>query len=128
MALLLQLWGYESTVVYEGKRAIELAAALRPNVVFLDIGLPDMDGCEVARHLRQMPETSKAHLIAVTGYGMEADIQRCKRAGINLHFLKPADPEIIRMVLELESKRDSRGGELLLLNMVNAPFGRWLGS
>ncbi len=100
MALLLELWGYESTVVYEGKHALAMVASVRPEVVFLDIGLPDVDGCEVARQLRRMPETKRSLLIAITGYGMEANILRCKKAGIDFHFVKPAEPDEIKRVVE----------------------------
>jgi CheY-like chemotaxis protein len=99
MELLLKLWGYQSTVAYDGKHALEMAMTLRPDVVFLDIGLPDMDGCEVARRLRRMPELTETLLVAITGYGRVADIQRCKEAGIDLHFLKPVDPNQLRQLL-----------------------------
>jgi two-component system CheB/CheR fusion protein len=100
MGLLLQLWGYNPTVVYDGKRAIEVAPTLCPDVVLLDIGLPDLNGYEVARQLRRMPELAKSLLVAVTGYGLPADIQHCKEVGIDLHFLKPAEPERIQKVLK----------------------------
>ncbi len=105
--LLLQFWGYKPTVVYDGKKAIDVAPTLCPDVVFLDIGLPDVNGYEVALRLRGMPELTKTLLVAITGYGRPADIQRCKEVGIDLHFLKPADPEEIKNVLE------SRGQYLL---------------
>jgi CheY-like chemotaxis protein len=97
--LLLRFWGYQSTAVYDGKHALEVAAALRPDVVFLDLGLPDMDGCEVARQLRGLSGMKDALLVAITGYGRQADIQRCKEAGIDLHFLKPVDPNQLRQLL-----------------------------
>jgi CheY-like chemotaxis protein len=99
MALLLKLWGCKPTVVYEGKQAIEVAATLHPDVVFLDIGLPDVDGYEVARQIRRMPELARTRLVAVTGYGREEDIRRCQEAGIDVHFLKPVDAEEIKKVL-----------------------------
>jgi CheY-like chemotaxis protein len=99
MALLLKLWGYQSAVAYAGEHALEISATLCPDVVFLDIGLPDMDGCEVARQLRRMPELAQTLLVAITGYGRQADIQRCKEAGIDLHFLKPVDPNELRQLL-----------------------------
>jgi CheY-like chemotaxis protein len=72
---------------------------LHPDVVFLDIGLPDVIGYEVARQLRRIPGLARTRLIAVTGYGREEDIRRCKEAGIDVHFLKPVDPEEIKKVL-----------------------------
>jgi two-component system CheB/CheR fusion protein len=92
MALLLKLWGYQSAIAYDGERAVESATRFCPDVVLLDVGLPGMDGCELARRLRQLPEMAKVLLVAVSGYGREADVQRCKEAGIDRHFLKPVDP------------------------------------
>ena len=111
MSLLLQCWGYDPTVVYNGKRALEVAKSLCPHVAFLDIGLPDMDGCEVARQMRGMPETSKVFLVAITGYGREEDIRRCKEAGIDFHLLKPVKPEIIKEVLEFTARMSCDDGE-----------------
>jgi CheY-like chemotaxis protein len=73
---------------------------MRPDVVFLDLGLPDVNGYDVACRLRRIPELSNTLLVAITGYGKPADIERCKAVGIDLHFLKPADPEEIKKVLE----------------------------
>ena len=73
---------------------------MHPDVVFLDIGLPDVNGYQVACHLRRMPELSKTLLVAITGYGKPADVERCKAVGIDLHFLKPAAPEELKKVLE----------------------------
>ncbi|HEY7428684.1 MAG TPA: response regulator [Gemmataceae bacterium] len=99
LALLLRLWGYESVVAYDGLSALDMASAHSPDVVLLDIGLPGMDGCEAARQLRQLPGMDKALLLAITGYGHKADIQRCKEAGIDSHFLKPVDPAELQQVL-----------------------------
>ncbi len=109
MALLLGLWGYQSKVVYEGERACEVATSFHPDVVFLDIGLPRMDGYEVARCLRRMPGMAKALLVAITGYGQVTDVQRCKEAGIDCHFLKPVDPTELQQVLaKAESLRQAQ--------------------
>jgi CheY-like chemotaxis protein len=99
MRFLLELWGCKSTVVYNGQRAIEAAATLNPDIVILDIGLPDMSGWDVSHRLRQSPTTASALMVAVTGYGQPDDIKRSKEVGIDLHFLKPADPEDIKRVL-----------------------------
>jgi two-component system CheB/CheR fusion protein len=99
-ALLLKLWDHEPAVAYLGQHALETAVAFRPHVVLLDVDLPDLDGCEVARRLRQRPETAAAVLIAISGYGQEADVQRCKEAGIDHHFLKPMDPTDLKQLLE----------------------------
>jgi CheY-like chemotaxis protein len=99
LALLLRLWGYEAVVAYDGRSALDLASVHSPDVVLLDIGLPGIDGCEAARQLRQLPGMNKALLLAITGYGYEADIQRCKEAGMDGHFLKPVDPADLQQVL-----------------------------
>ena len=99
MVLLLEKLGYNPVVVYEGKHAIKIASTFRVDVVFLDIRLPDIDGFEVARQLRRIPEHTKTLVVAITGYEQEADIQRFKEVGIDLHFLKPVGPETIKQVL-----------------------------
>src|SRR5262249_25729248 len=99
LALLFEIWGYNPTVVYEGKKAIEVAPTLCPDVVFLDLEVPDVSSFDVVRQLRQSPTTASALFIAITGYGREDDIRRCKDVGIDLHFLKPVDPDDIKKVL-----------------------------
>jgi CheY-like chemotaxis protein len=108
MGLLLELWGYRSIITYEGAGALAAASATPPDVVFLDIGLPRMDGYEVAGRLRQLPGMATALLVAITGYGRKADVQRCKEAGIDCHFLKPADPAELK---ELLAKAENFGRE-----------------
>lgn len=99
MAFLLKLWGYQSAVVYDGERALEVAATYRPDVVLLDIGLPGMNGYKVARTLRALPGTASAFIVAITGYGQKADVERCKEAGFDRHFLKPVDPAELQRLL-----------------------------
>jgi two-component system CheB/CheR fusion protein len=72
-------------------KAIEQAQVFHPQVVLLDIGLPDMDGYEVATRLRALPETQDATLIALTGYGQSEDHDRSQSAGFTHHLLKPLD-------------------------------------
>jgi len=97
MAILLRFTGHDVRTAYDGPAAIALAHAFRPNVVLADIGLPIIDGYEVARRLRaQFP---KMHLIAISGYGRETEIQQSKAAGFELHFLKPVDPSRIHELL-----------------------------
>ena len=111
LAMLLELWGYQPTVVYEGKKAIEAASTLCPDVILLDIDLPDENGYNVARQLRQIPELAKTLLLAITGYRQESDAQRCRETGIDLHFLKPVDLEIIKKVLiSMEQSLTNRCG------------------
>jgi two-component system CheB/CheR fusion protein len=98
-AHLLRLWGYQTAIACNGERALEEAKTFHPDVVLLDIGLPGMDGYELARRLRQMEETAKALLVAITGYGQADDVKRSKEAGIDYHFLKPVDHAQLRKVL-----------------------------
>ena len=93
LRLLLELYGYEATVAYTGPGGVKAAEQWQPDVVLCDIGLPRMDGYEVARRLRQNPSTAKARLIAVTGYGAEDDRRRSREVGFEAHLVKPVDPE-----------------------------------
>ena len=91
LMILLQVEGHEVEMADCGMKAIEKAQVFQPQVVLLDIGLPDLDGYEVAKRLRALPETRDAILIALTGYGQTEDIERSKSAGFNHHLLKPLD-------------------------------------
>jgi CheY-like chemotaxis protein len=104
LGLLLELWDYQAVITYDGEGALQAALANSPDVVFLDIGLPGIDGCEVARQLRRLPGTANALLVAITGYGREADVQRCKEAGIDCYFLKPVDPAELKRLLAKAEK------------------------
>jgi PAS domain S-box-containing protein len=92
-ALLLRQSGHHVREAYSGNAALESALAFRPDVVLLDIGLPEMDGYEVALRIRQNPIHNNVQLIAVSGYGQEADKQRSKEAGFDEHAVKPLDPQ-----------------------------------
>jgi len=92
LRMLLDLSGYEVEVAHSGPEGVEVAVQFRPHAVVCDIGLPGMDGYGVAQVLRQRPETAKARLIAVTGYGRTEDVEKARRAGFNRHLTKPVDP------------------------------------
>jgi CheY-like chemotaxis protein len=108
LALLLKLWGYEVAVANDGPDALDAASTFQPDVVFLDLALPGMDGYQVARRLRLLQGTAGALVAAITGYGHEADVRRCKAAGIDFHFLKPVEPALLR---EFLAKSESHGRE-----------------
>jgi two-component system CheB/CheR fusion protein len=91
MALLLRNLGHEVDVVHDGAAALKSVQATKPDVVLLDIGLPVLNGYEVAERLRQQPEFEDTHLFAVTGYGQPADCERSKLAGFDHHFVKPVN-------------------------------------
>jgi two-component system CheB/CheR fusion protein len=104
MALLLRLRGHEVEVAFSGPMALEMADAFEPGIVLLDIGLPGLDGYEVARELRRRPRLAKALLVALTGYGQETDRSRAREAGFDHHLTKPADPTLIYGLLESGSQ------------------------
>jgi CheY-like chemotaxis protein len=91
LASLLQLDGHETRVVYSAQSALECAPEFRPKLVLLDIGLPGMDGYELARQLRATPGADAAELVAVTGYARSEDERRTRAAGFNAHLVKPID-------------------------------------
>jgi CheY-like chemotaxis protein len=91
MVTLLHRFGHDARAAFDGPAAVEEALRELPDVVLLDIGLPKMDGFEVARRLRVLPAAKRPFLIAVTGYGTEADRLRFEQAGIDMHLLKPVD-------------------------------------
>lgn len=96
MAMLQQIRGHETRTAHTGPDAVRVAAEFRPQAVLLDIGLPGMDGYQVARRLRAMPGVEDAFLVAMTGYGSENDRRRAKEAGFDEHLAKPADLELLR--------------------------------
>lgn len=104
LGLWLEAQGHQVRVSHEAKQALEMARQERADIYILDIGLPGMDGNELARRLRQEPGNRDALLIALTGYGQSNDILRSRDAGFDHHFVKPADPQRLEAVLELRKK------------------------
>ena len=99
IAAYLEMTGCQVKTAGDGLQALNVAASFLPDVVLLDIGLPEMDGYEVARHLRAIPELSTALLIALTGYGQIGDRMKTHAAGFNAHIVKPADPQTIEKLI-----------------------------
>jgi PAS domain S-box-containing protein len=97
--LLVRRWDQEVRVAYDGPSALEVARLYGPEVVLLDIGLPGMDGYEVARRLRERPETADALLVAVTGWDQEGDRRRSRQSGFDRHLAKPVDAAKIEDLL-----------------------------
>jgi CheY-like chemotaxis protein len=89
--MLLELQGHKVQIASGGLSGIEAARTFNPEVILLDIGLPGMDGYEVARRLRKLPETENVLLIALSGYGQAEDLRKSKEAGFDHHLVKPAD-------------------------------------
>jgi CheY-like chemotaxis protein/two-component sensor histidine kinase len=99
LALLLRVKGHEVRTAHDGATALQDAGAFQPEVVLLDLGLPRMDGYEVARRLRAQVGLRKALLVALTGYGQEEDRRRAEEAGFDAHLTKPADPTALQRLL-----------------------------
>jgi signal transduction histidine kinase/ActR/RegA family two-component response regulator len=99
-AAFLRLEGHEVKTVADGAQALASFKVFDPHVIVLDIGLPGLDGFEVARRLRSRGDTSHALLIAVTGYGQREDRQRAAQAGFDYYFVKPTDPREIHGAIE----------------------------
>jgi two-component system, OmpR family, response regulator len=98
-ALLLELDGHEVHIAGDGAAGLAAAEALNPDAVLLDIALPGIDGYEVARRLKARPGTNSPLLIAVTGYGRDVDRAQSAAAGIDLHLVKPVEPELLQKLL-----------------------------
>jgi PAS domain S-box-containing protein len=96
LADILELWDFDVRAVHDGLAAVEAAQNFRPEVVVLDIGLPGIDGYQVARQLRQQDGMQHALLVAVTGYGQEQDRRRSRDAALDYHLTKPVEPEALR--------------------------------
>jgi signal transduction histidine kinase/CheY-like chemotaxis protein len=99
LGLMLQIMGYDTRMAYDGLAALEVAAAFRPAVVLLDIGLPKLSGYDACRRLRQQRWGEGMVLIAQTGWGQEEDKRRAKEAGFNFHIVKPVDPAALEKLL-----------------------------
>jgi two-component system CheB/CheR fusion protein len=95
LAMLLRLKGHEVRIAYDGPAALETARSFQPEVVLLDIGLPGLDGYQVATRLRRRRRTAGSLLVALTGYGQEEDKLRAQDAGFDFHLTKPVAPQAI---------------------------------
>ena len=106
VAWLFRQHAHDVRTTHDGRSAIELATEFRPQVVVLDLGLPQVDGYEVSRRLRTLPDTRDALIIAVSGYGQDEDRRRSTQAGFDHHFIKPVDFQTLMGVLhEAENNR-----------------------
>ena len=99
LTMMLTMMGHDIQKAYDGLEAVQAAAAFRPDVVLLDIGLPKMNGYEAARHIREQPWGRPMTLIAVTGWGQEEDRRRALEAGCDEHLTKPVDPAALEKLL-----------------------------
>jgi PAS domain S-box-containing protein len=106
VGMLLQTMGFDVRIDYSGSAAIESAIEFQPHAVFLDIGMPGMDGYEVARRFRQHPQLKDIRLAALTGYGHDSDHHKSQQAGFDIHLIKPIDSSVIREFLAGVASRD----------------------
>ena len=92
LALMLRMEGHEVHCASDGEEALALAGLRKPEIVVLDVGMPKLDGCEVARRIRAESWGRAAVLVALTGWGQEIDRRRSREAGFDMHLVKPVDP------------------------------------
>jgi len=121
-ATILRLSGCDTHVAYDGPAGLDAVERLQPDAVLLDIGLPGLDGYQVAARMRAQPAHRKTLVVAVSGYGQEEDRQRSKAAGFDYHVVKPIDPAVINGLLG--SLRESRPPMLPPENVVHFPARR----
>jgi len=99
LAVVLELWGHEVFIAHDGRAALEQVRRLHPQVVLLDIGLPGMDGFEVAAALRREPAQRSIRVISMSGLSREGDFLRALESGIDQHLSKPVEMRFLRSLL-----------------------------
>jgi CheY-like chemotaxis protein len=100
LAAVLGHCGHEVRIAHGGMEALQLAQSFRPEVVLLDIGMPGMDGFEVARRLRKLDPQPRPLIVAVTGWGASDDERRTREAGFDLHLVKPVEQSQLQRILK----------------------------
>ena len=105
LANLLELLSNEVRVAHDRAEAVEAAAVFRPGLTFLDLGMPELNGYEVARRIRRDPWGRETALAARTGWGQEEDRRRSKEAGFDLHLVKPVEPSELERLLRGNAPR-----------------------
>jgi CheY-like chemotaxis protein len=100
LSLFLMAYGHETAVAHNGREALALAVSFRPEIVFLDLGMPEMDGYEVAVALRALPGLSQMYISALTGYNDRLTQARVVTAGFDRHLTKPADLSAVLQVMD----------------------------
>jgi CheY-like chemotaxis protein len=111
-AELLKLEGFEVVVVGDGGAALAAAEADPPDVVFLDLGLPDMSGFDVCKKLRASPQVEHATIVAISGWGQEGDRRKSAAAGFDAHLVKPIEVEaLLKVLMDSQADRSSRSSQ-----------------
>jgi len=101
--LQLEMWGHDVSVAHDGPSGLEAVLALRPDIALLDVGLPGMNGYELAERIRTNLKRSEIRLVAMTGYGRPEDRARSLAAGFDAHLVKPVDPRQLQELLDSET-------------------------
>jgi CheY-like chemotaxis protein len=109
LALVCQLYGAEARVARDGVEALAVGAAFRPDVVLMDISMPNMNGYDAARRLRAEAWGASVVLIALTGWGRKTDVEAAREAGFDGHLLKPVDAEsLLQVIAELRARNGAK--------------------
>jgi CheY-like chemotaxis protein len=109
LAMMLSIMGHDTRTAHDGESAVATAESFLPEVVLLDIGLPKLNGYEVAQRIREHAWGKSMFLIAVTGWGQEEDRQRSSEVGLNVHMVKPVEPAALeRLLAELRTDQDAK--------------------
>ena len=104
LAILLTIEGHQVVTAADGAEALALADKIRPQAIFLDIGMPKLNGFDTCRMIRSRPWAQNTLLVAVTGWATDADRARSRASGFNYHFAKPIDPQQVHKVLRAVAK------------------------
>lgn len=100
MTIILKLLGNEVRTAHDGLEAVKIAEEFRPELILLDIGMPEMNGFDVCRHIRQQPWAGNVIIAALTGWGQDEDKRLSLEAGFNHHLVKPVDPYALETLLK----------------------------
>src|SRR5688572_2633494 len=107
MGALLSAQGHAVSIYFNAQEALAFAATSLPDLAFLDLNMPGMDGFALAQKLRALPGGDVVRLVAVTGMGRQEDLARSREAGFEIHLTKPADPEVVLRIAEQDSHSDA---------------------
>jgi len=118
LAMLLRLAGHEVCTAHSGQAALTLAHSFQPEVALLDIGMPDVDGYEVAKRIRETAWGQRVRLVALTGWGQEDDKRRALAAGFDHHLTKPVDPRDLDELLSRGARADANASAEGLINSL----------
>ena len=105
LAMFFQMEGHEVSVAYDGVEAVDVSAVFRPQIIFLDIGMPRMDGLEAARRIRRQPGGREIVIVALSGLDQDEDKKHCAEAGFDCHLAKPVCPTELRAVFKRFQER-----------------------